>query len=438
MKDRSWRRALRAIRSFGRARGGNVYLFGALAIPAALMAVVVSVDHVRAYSARSDVQNALDAATLTAARLRDDDVPEAQWRSRAAELFWSNLQGEGVARGADPTFTADGEATVGAFRGEIAASSGLFGPNLPVKADARAVWSGTAIRNGGCVILLDPDDEHIVNSSAEIDLNCAMQINSANRRALHVNGEVRAFTYIHGGLYRNSGSEVAPDPIVGAPILPDPLADLPDPAEASGPCATYDDPNQPGVQAILDWRVPNTPSTVTLPAGRHCGNIYWNTGRLELEPGVHVFDNALAPGGGVIVGDGVLLYTRGNFNINAGVSFRLRPMSSGVYAGVTLFQARGNTNAFIVNGGVIPQWSGVFYLPDGSLQVNSDATFTGDIALIMQRLEPHNGLLRIQRPSGACAATASIAPAVHAKCGAPDGARGLPRGGDGRRLRLDA
>ncbi len=107
----------------------------------------------------------------------------------------------------------------------------------------------------------------------------------------------------------------------------------------------------------------------TLNPGVYTGGIAMSgSSSLTLNPGIYYIN-----GGGInmsgpssISGDGVFIYNtgRGGINLSGTGTISLSPMSSGTYAGITIFQDRSNTSAATLSGGVQHQQQRYLLLPE--------------------------------------------------------------------------
>ncbi|TIR85147.1 MAG: pilus assembly protein [Mesorhizobium sp.] len=122
--------------------------------------------------------------------------------------------------------------------------------------------------------------------------------------------------------------------------------------------------------------------TVTLSPGTYCDKTW--SGKITLNPGVYILRNVtIKPGGnGSLTGQGVTIFLMegSQLYINANEQVNLSPPASGAYAGITIFQAKGNTSALTINGGSGSVVSGFIYAPDAAISYagNSDMNAQGN------------------------------------------------------------
>lgn len=163
---------------------------------------------------------------------------------------------------------------------------------------------------------------------------------------------------------------------------PDPLAALPAPTPGS--------PVQNGKLTI------GTNQNVTINAGYYPGGINVR-GTLTMNPGIYIVDDDFeANSGATIVGNGVMVYLRGSANLgfnSNNLNLTLNPPDPNVhsftgvntYAGITIFQQRGNTatSGLQVSGTV--SLNGTIYIPSAQIDLTASGG-SGGVKLIVWRL----------------------------------------------------
>ena len=77
-------------------------------------------------------------------------------------------------------------------------------------------------------------------------------------------------------------------------------------------------------------------------------------------------------GSSSITGNGVLIYNTGGgtINLTGTGTISLSPMTTGAYAGITVFQDRADSAAATMSGGSNVNNSGTFYFPDAALTLS--------------------------------------------------------------------
>lgn len=177
----------------------------------------------------------------------------------------------------------------------------------------------------------------------------------------------------------------------GTPPEPDPLRHVPEPA-ING----YD------VQSAGPVHISN--GTRTLRPGTYRGGISVSgLGSLNMEPGVYYMDGGgfSFSGQGDLMAQGVMIFnapTKSSevVSITGSGSIVMSPPTSGIYKGLTLFQARYSTNTMTVAGGGYMDIIGTFYTANGTLKVGGNGDSRVGSQYISRFLEiVGNGGIRI-------------------------------------------
>ncbi len=147
------------------------------------------------------------------------------------------------------------------------------------------------------------------------------------------------------------------------PSTPDPLANLAAPSTSGMTVQSSSTISLTGSQSM------------TLNPGIYDGGISLSgSSSVTLNPGIYYIN-----GGGInlsyesgIIGNGVLIYNTGGggINLSGTGTIALSPMSSGTYAGITVFQDRSDSSGATLSGGSNVNNSGTFYLPDAALTLS--------------------------------------------------------------------
>jgi hypothetical protein len=171
-------------------------------------------------------------------------------------------------------------------------------------------------------------------------------------------------------------------PTTGANSVPDPLAGLAAPA-VSGAV-------QPAINVSGNSSLPINP-------GIYSGITVAGNGRLTMNPGIYVIAGGgfSVSGNGAVAGSGVLIYNAGTSYPQAGGTFSpisltgnaqvtLSAATTGAYAGLTLFQARDNTQPITMTSGDLTGMSGSVYAPSAPLTLSGNARLKN--ALLVARM----------------------------------------------------
>lgn len=349
---------------FFRDSRGNVAIMTALAIVPLLAAAGAAIDYASAQRGHGKMQVAVDSAALAAVTVAPDRRHDV-----ANQTYRRNLVQDSILRCApNPTVTSvDRDVTVTA-RCEVSTSlMAVFGVST-VTLDASATATRPRDR-GACLIALHSNDKEAVminSDSAIVAPDCRLQINSSDSEALrgNSNGDITSqSTCLTGGYVRDNSSNFTPTPQSCAAV-PDPLAALPVPSQATSPC-NFNDLTVVGAR--------------TLNPGVYCGKTELNSGAVvTFNPGIYVIRNGefVVNSGSRMRGDGVMLYLTGSnnarFNFNSGSHVQLKAPRTGTYAGIAIFQQRNSSADFsILNSDSTSSIEGVIYLPSTPLHLNS-------------------------------------------------------------------
>jgi hypothetical protein len=119
-------------------------------------------------------------------------------------------------------------------------------------------------------------------------------------------------------------------------------------------------------------------TTKTLNPGVYDGGITLSgSSSVTLNPGVYYIN-----GGGItmsgpssITGNGVFIYNTGGggISLSGTGAISLNPMSSGTYAGITLFQDRSDSAGATMSGGSNINNTGTFYFPSATLALSGSS-----------------------------------------------------------------
>lgn len=229
---------------------------------------------------------------------------------------------------------------------------------------ARAVAEFRTAANA-CVLALSRTSGHgaqFAGNSLARFTGCSVMSNSTAVDAVNVQGAARLETdcVISAGGFQGLASTtltVCASPILEAPPVADPYADLVPPA-TNGAC--------------------NSSSGASLQPGRYCGGLRLS-GDVTLQPGVYVISggdfrvsaNAHVSGTGVTI----FLDSGVQININGTATVRLAAPTTGPYAGVLFFGDRSSTGTSTFNGTADSLMTGSIYMPTRS--VSYLGNFTG-------------------------------------------------------------
>jgi Flp pilus assembly protein TadG len=393
-------------RSSSRRRRGAFTLFSAIAALILVGLVGLALDTAWALTARMQLQRTADAAALAAAAQLNVPGQSSYSLARQAAIdtaLENRVVGcgtSGIVLDANASNSVSGDIVVGEWRFDTVANHFYFDPTSS-RPDAVRVRAGcgstsqnpalallfgslfgqrtaeggrTAIARQGrsddaLLLVLDPGSPAalLMNGGAILDVEAGtIQVNSNAACALQKNGgsgEIRAQrTRIVGTACGGSG--ITGDVIEGCQVVPDPLASLPEPNPVALGLA-----NLPPIRAGGNFG-----------PGYYAGGIDMNGGTATLQPGIYVIGNQ-GPGQGIhlvgqsqLVGTGVTIFLQNGARLRStgGSGISITPPSSGTYAAISFFQARGNAAIASIQGLGTWNFGGTMYLPAGTVSMGGN------------------------------------------------------------------
>ncbi|MEM1200509.1 MAG: TadG family pilus assembly protein [Pseudomonadota bacterium] len=396
--------------SFWKNKSGSTAMMASIFLPALIGFGVLAVDVGHYYSLRTEMQQATDIsglAVLTQIRNAGDTEllsvsdAESEYGRDVPPFANRNMPKAGKN---DAVLPGDVQFGHWDFNTKTFNSSASAVPANAVKIDAKLseardnaaqTFFGKIFRDNvditvaSVAVLPVPASFHILSPNAngaltlqnsDLDIPRTL-VNSRSERAIDAGtGENEL-----GGFVRAAGStsDFAREARSGQLVTGvDPVADflryMPEPAitGACSPVNIFDEPDP------------------IIPAGRYCGGLFIrNFNNATLSPGTFIIENGPLvvespivttnasgiPEAGIVQGDGVLLYFRGrqsSMQIRDGV-FNIRAQSSGPYAGVAVFGARGNhAPPILLVQDASTYFAGIFYAPDSHIDL-FNANFNG-------------------------------------------------------------
>lgn len=254
--------------------------------------------------------------------------------------------------------------------------SSLFGTDtIPVRARAVAVGKPNAGEFG--ILVLDPNSKSAFNAGGGGTVtvtNTPIIVDSSSQQGSIANGgtTISAPSYYLAGNYTTAGGGQFNGTLnTNQRYVPDPLANLPVP-----------DPSTMIQQSNKKTQL--TSGTTVLYPGVYKGGISASsTANVIMMPGIYYMDQGgfQFTGQGSLTGEGVMIYNnpgngQGNdVNIAASGQVTLSPMTTGIYAGLLLFQDRTSNVAASISGGANMNLTGTFYFAGALLTVTGSAGF---------------------------------------------------------------
>lgn len=375
------------MRRFFRADQGSVVTLAALMFPVLMMAAALTVDLGNLYYNKATLQRAADAAAIGAVLALPTS---ATVTSRALDLAGKNTPSS------FGSIAANQDITIGTWDPATRTfAAGGTTPNAVEVRTHRTVANGNAISTyltkfaglsyletnaralaikygGACVIILDGSASAALNisGSGQINMNCPLQVNSSSNAGARAGGSSTIntiYTCVTGGY---SGNGWSPVPKTGCAALKDPLASIPEPA---APLTTCTAPSASG----------------TISSGcTYTGKITLS-GSLTLQGGLIYFKNAQVSvaSNTTITGSGVTLFldAGSTLNLGGGGDINLSAATSGVYAGILVFQSRstpGNTTLSLGGGGSLAL-NGTLYAPSATISLSGSSSYSGKVGFLI-------------------------------------------------------
>ncbi|SFO65078.1 Putative Flp pilus-assembly TadE/G-like [Mesorhizobium sp. NFR06] len=363
------------IKQFWASRRGNFAIATAVAMVPIMIALAGSINLIGTSNDAAQLQNSLDAAGLAIGTKYQPGMTANDVRQLGQTFFAANMS-VADAQEYSGSLAALQAGASGDPRGYfISLSSSISRPSF---VSGMPAWQATRsasvkIKPGAqaCVLALDQHAGAAVNLQGSTNVamtGCVIAANSDAADSVNRGGSA----VLSAGCVSTVG---------GTQGLTPPSAALSCGAPHENQYASFDplaDVVPPAYTLCLP--VPNG-RTVTLSPGTYCDTTL--SGKITLNPGTYILRNVtIKPGGnGSLSGQGVTIFLMENSQlyINANETVNLSPPTSGPYAGITIFQAHGNTQALTLNGGSGSLVSGFIYAPDAAITYagNSDMSAQG-------------------------------------------------------------
>jgi hypothetical protein len=364
------------LRKFLSAREGNFAAILAIASVPLMAAVVGIVDFVSVNNKATKLQDALDTAALAVATKYYSGMSANELEDMGREFFNSNVSAlytnpdefdyvapeddfsaEALSAGLDDFITVRSsvahQGMLGSQNWKARRQSVVrISPGEPaciLALDRHALSSikiqgSTKINMKGCLIAANSDSSEAISrgGSAEISAKCVTTVGGTS------------------GLEGISYAQLeCPQPLEYQYPTRDPLANVTPP----DPTGCISAPNA---------------KTKTLSPGTYCSETI--SGEVTLEPGSYILRGGEVKlgGNGFLIGHGVTIFLLegAKFAISANQIVQLSPPESGDYAGITIYQARGNTSPLMVDGGVGSEITGFVYAPSAHVFHAGNSTTT--------------------------------------------------------------
>jgi hypothetical protein len=233
------------------------------------------------------------------------------------------------------------------------------------------------------VVVLDPTANGALTVSGNGNFNVAegIVVDSSSPKALTASGNAQVTAtsiQVVGEVSQNGNALLQPNPTTGATPVPDPLAALAAPSTFG-----LTDHGSESFSAN---------SQATIGPGIYSQISVSGNAVLNLEPGTYIIEGGglSVSGGASLSGSGVFIYNAGSkypgsgghfgaISISGGGTVNLAAPTTGVYAGVLIFQARDNSSDLSFSGNALAGMSGTIYAADAQPSLSGNAKLSSPI-----------------------------------------------------------
>jgi hypothetical protein len=370
---------LKQLRECGK---GNIATIFAIAALPVMVAVAGAIDYTMASSQANNVQNALDSAALAAGTVYYSGMKQTELAAYAEDHFRENLARR---MNDEPSFryrVLSGSAEVGLFSASFSASD-PFSDFIVVesKFDYGAMvggWMGpwpvsrmsvvrVAPATEACVLALDPtaDQAFKIQGSTKVSLDgCVIAANSRSSSAIFRGGSAQLSAecaFARGatvGLDSSNADLKCGSPLHGQYPARDPLANVQPPNYTACTKVSGNSPTLKRNTTYCDERIRGK---VTLESD---GWYILRGGEINLGGNGSLFGRRVT----------IFLMEGARITLGANQTIDLTAPESGPYAGITIYQARNNTQALNLVGGSDIKITGFIYAPAADVMYagNSD------------------------------------------------------------------
>jgi hypothetical protein len=267
-------------------------------------------------------------------------------------------------------------------RAVSAVQSGVIGESLLALNPTRC---GAAALSGNASITIN-------NGGMQVNSSCATAVTATGNSSVDV---VSASINIAGGYSKSGNANLIPTPQTGSPPLADPLASL-------------SPPDSGGLVDRASFSCGGNTVT-TISPGMYTSITAASNCAVTMQPGVYVIrGGGMSIGGNAsLTGHGVFIYNAGsNFPSSGGAfgsisltgngSFNVDPPTTGVYAGLLLFQSRDNSRPLTISGnGAVSGVQGTIYGPAMEADITGNGTMPAQFIVDSLAING-NGSLTVQ------------------------------------------
>lgn len=351
------------------ARRGMVAVMTAVLLPIIIGTMALAFDGGLMYLQRRKAQSVADAAALAGAYhlLKGNNSSEAQSAAQSAAMAVAQQNGMPITT-SQVDVSQSGYVKVSVNGTQARFFSGLWGQgSLAVDANAKAVGATVPYSKDSILVLKQTGTSVTLSGTTQIaDINGPIVVNSTSSAAILSSGNnsISAPELDLSGniLYSGHNPNNAAQTKYGQPFTPDPLASVQPP-----------DPSTLTTQRTSPINLTSSTSMTLNPGVYNGGFNMSGQSSITLNPGVYYINGGgiNMSGGASITGNGVFIYNTGGgaINLSGTGNISLNPMTSGAYAGITVFQDRNSTVGANMSGGSNINNTGTFYFPNAQLNL---------------------------------------------------------------------
>jgi Flp pilus assembly protein TadG len=348
--------------------GGFAINFAVLLVPL-LLTVGFAVDTARLVSAKTELQDAADAAALAAAKLSSPTA--AQRTKTASDTFLENsVIGQNMAHlqfiTSAPTASTVSVTVAGSIAPMFMQIAGYPKLDVAVRSDVLI----TAPSSAPCItVLANSSQALLVNSGANLDAKtCEIHVASTANPAMITNAgtvlDVKKIC-VQGSNIINNGPAL--------PILKTSCATTPD--QYAGKFTEPAVPNTCNSSGVYGS------GSYTLQPGVQCSPIFHSNSVVTFAPGLHIIKGQMIlDAGSTIIAKDVTFYfpdTGSEIRANGALTVTAIAPTSGPYKGVLMFEKTSDAvnnsqkRQYVFNGSNGEKLEGVIYLPNRDVVYNS-------------------------------------------------------------------
>ncbi len=359
------------LKSFLRDRAGNFAITMGLALTPILMSVAATIDYSEMYREHSRLQEASDAAALSAAKM----LEKAGFEKTAMKQIAEDMQEGNFDIPGDVTLELDKsaqEVIVNLSKQfETSIIHALYEGANTVSVKTVVKYQST-LGDVKCFVALNETGKGVLslNGNAKvIGNNCDVHVNSSSEDAVDLNGngtEIIAKSNCFVGGVASGESRISPPPDDTCNPMPDPFMDLTLPTVGECDHTGYKE---------------NANGNRNLYPGVYCGGIEIGAQTIgNFAPGLYIVKDGSfsTKGGAQLYGDGVTFFFTGDdiqLDYSGGTSFNFNAMDSGELKGFVFFfdPNTPTTKVSQFTGSTQTRFEGILYFGDNDIDIGGDA-----------------------------------------------------------------